>query len=316
MGKKQFWIGWLISFLTHGTLGATAALLFASVELPERRDVSEMVIAVSTPPVSRPAETAPPSDSAPPPPMSKPVAAPSKPSVVAHHPAVTEQVTTSRTVVARQVVQVNAVALSEAVAREATDDSTPIEQRSVEITRERPAERSAPVDSSIASSQETTQAISREPSHRASLIESPPVSTVDVMQQVEAPTDVESTQPAEVMTPVVAEQKTVERPTLVQRQVHADFGWLSAALRERIEQLKRYPSFAKARRWEGRVVVEADIRDTGEIVRLQVAESSGHPLLDDEALTVVRKSSPVPLRHQLGRAFVTIRVPITYKLQG
>ncbi len=64
------------------------------------------------------------------------------------------------------------------------------------------------------------------------------------------------------------------------------------------------------------MIIEADVRDTGEIVRLQVAESSGYPILDDEAMAVVRKSSPVPLRHQLGQPYITIRVPITYKLHS
>ena len=96
----------------------------------------------------------------------------------------------------------------------------------------------------------------------------------------------------------------------------SDFSWLAESLWSRIEDLKRYPALARSRRWEGRVVVEAVIRHDGEIVRCHIAESSGHGVLDDDALTVLRRASPLPLKHSLGREEITIFLPITYRLHG
>jgi protein TonB len=96
----------------------------------------------------------------------------------------------------------------------------------------------------------------------------------------------------------------------------ADFGWLVESLWRRIESLKRYPSVARARRWEGKVVVEAIIRHDGEILDCHIAESSGHGVLDQDALSVLRRASPLPLKHPLGRPQITILLPITYRLHG
>jgi protein TonB len=99
-------------------------------------------------------------------------------------------------------------------------------------------------------------------------------------------------------------------------QAEADFGWLSESLWKRIEQLKRYPMQARARRWEGKVVLEAVIRHDGTILECLVAESSGHGVLDQDAISVLRRASPLALKHPLGKEQITILVPIAYRLQS
>jgi protein TonB len=64
------------------------------------------------------------------------------------------------------------------------------------------------------------------------------------------------------------------------------------------------------------VVVEAVIRHDGEVLDCQIAESSGHGVLDQDALAVLRRASPLPLKHPLGRDQVTILLPITYRLHS
>jgi protein TonB len=80
--------------------------------------------------------------------------------------------------------------------------------------------------------------------------------------------------------------------------------------------LKRYPPDAKLNHWEGKVVIQALIRDDGMIIDLQVVESSGRIVLDQEALSVMRKLSPLPLKHPLGASRVPILVPISYRLDN
>ena len=95
----------------------------------------------------------------------------------------------------------------------------------------------------------------------------------------------------------------------------ADYGWLRDALLSRIERLKGYPYIARANRWEGLVILEAVINHEGVLVDLKIAESSGHSVLDQDAMEVIRKSCPLQLKHSLGKSEMTMRVPISYKLR-
>ncbi len=64
------------------------------------------------------------------------------------------------------------------------------------------------------------------------------------------------------------------------------------------------------------MVVEAVIREDGMILALHVAESSGYDILDQNALDVLWKLSPLTLAHPLGRPQLTILVPLTYRLDS
>jgi len=116
--------------------------------------------------------------------------------------------------------------------------------------------------------------------------------------------------------PSMIEHRAVQQRLVQYRQTQADYGWLRSALWGRIEELKRYPIEARANHWEGKVVVEVVIRHDGEVVGLKIAESSGRAILDQEALTVMRKASPLKLKHALGRPSITFLVPISYRLDG
>ena len=116
--------------------------------------------------------------------------------------------------------------------------------------------------------------------------------------------------------PSMIEHRAVQQRLVQYRQTQADYGWLRNALWGRIEELKRYPTEARTSHWEGKVVVEVVIRNDGEVVGLKIAESSGRAILDQEALAVMRKASPLVLKHSLGRPSITLLVPISYKLEG
>lgn len=116
--------------------------------------------------------------------------------------------------------------------------------------------------------------------------------------------------------PSMIEHRAVQQRLVQYRQTQTDYGWLRNALWGRIEELKRYPAEARANHWEGKVVVEVVIRDDGEVVGIKISESSGRAILDQEALTVMRRASPLKLKHSLKRPSVTLLVPIIYKLDG
>lgn len=122
--------------------------------------------------------------------------------------------------------------------------------------------------------------------------------------------------PAAHAAPLVQHVPIRERVLRALPQTQADYGWLRESILARIQQLKRYPSRAKLNAWEGKVIVQAVIREDGSIVDLLVIESSGHETLDQEALLVVKTASPLTLKHPLGNAQVPILIPISYRLDG
>lgn len=97
-------------------------------------------------------------------------------------------------------------------------------------------------------------------------------------------------------------------------ETKADYGWLAEALWHRVEQLKRYPHIARMNRWEGKVILRAVIKEDGQLIDLEVAETSGYAVLDHDALEVMRQASPLKLKHPLGKPQVVVQVPISYKL--
>lgn len=113
-----------------------------------------------------------------------------------------------------------------------------------------------------------------------------------------------------------AEHRLVEYRQILHRDTRADYGWLRDTLWGRIEELKRYPALARTNHWEGKVVVSAVIRDDGEVTGVQIAETSGRAALDEEAMAVMKKASPLKLKHPLGQRQITILIPINYRLDG
>lgn len=112
------------------------------------------------------------------------------------------------------------------------------------------------------------------------------------------------------------EHRLVEYRQVLHRDTRADYGWLRDTLWGRIEELKRYPALARTNHWEGKVVVSAVIRDDGEVTGVQIAETSGRAVLDEEAMAVMKKASPLRLKHPLGQREITILIPINYRLDG
>ncbi|BFU93574.1 MAG: hypothetical protein NTNFB02_02960 [Nitrospira sp.] len=165
----------------------------------------------------------------------------------------------------------------------------------------------------VATVVETSQAVSQVVTETGSVTESAPVTEQAAVVHQPAVMQRESVTQSDF--PLV-EQKAVQHRVVQYRQVQADYGWLRDTLWKRIQELKRYPALARSNHWEGKVVVAAVIREDGTVVGLRIAESSGRPILDQEALSVMRQASPLTLKHPLGKPQVTILVPISYRLDG
>jgi protein TonB len=94
-----------------------------------------------------------------------------------------------------------------------------------------------------------------------------------------------------------------------------DYGWLADLIRNRIEELKHYPTVARLNNWEGKVVLKFVVTADGTVENLEVVESSGYAVLDEAAMETIRRASPLPLTHDLGKPRVTLQFPMRYTLR-
>lgn len=69
---------------------------------------------------------------------------------------------------------------------------------------------------------------------------------------------------------------------------------LLAEIRARIEQAKRYPLLARRSEIEGIALIGFQIDASGQPESVRLKSSSGHPMLDDEALATIQRAAPFP----------------------
>lgn len=87
-------------------------------------------------------------------------------------------------------------------------------------------------------------------------------------------------------------------------------------LHDMVGKNKKYPQIAIRRSLQGRVTVSARI-SMGKLIDIALIDSSGHKVLDEEALAMVRKAVNVlPVKDILARKSFTVVVPVDFILEG
>jgi protein TonB len=81
-------------------------------------------------------------------------------------------------------------------------------------------------------------------------------------------------------------------------------------IREKVSREVRYPLMARRQGWVGRVTVEFTVQLSGEVGALRVAESSGYPMLDRQALLAVKAASPF----SPPPVVATLNLPVAFEL--
>ncbi|HQR53006.1 MAG TPA: TonB family protein [Burkholderiales bacterium] len=86
-------------------------------------------------------------------------------------------------------------------------------------------------------------------------------------------------------------------------------------LHERASQHRNYPLVALRRGWQGRARVAVSFAAGGAVVSVSLDRSSGHDVLDEQAVEMVRKAvSELPIEARLARRPITVVVPVEFKL--
>ena len=89
------------------------------------------------------------------------------------------------------------------------------------------------------------------------------------------------------------------------------------SLSDLIRRHEKYPDRARRQGWEGTAVVGLALAPDGKVMEISILESSGREVLDDAALDMVRRASPLPRAPEgLRGKERLVRVPIVFKLHS
>jgi len=283
--------GWLVSVLLHGTVALAAILLVKQIQpAPQDEPFKWNVAMVSSaqpvqpaasPPNQAPAPSVPSTTSAPSPHIQQSAPAPTLP---APQP-LTQQPTPS---ISERIIT---TVVTEPPAPTPTKPAEPIRHETVTPMVAEATSIVKPVEAPMAFSAES--AAQTAPSSAPSAI----LGRTAESDQAPALTQMAAISPAPPNAPT-----------------KLDYGWLSETILRRVEELKRYPASARVDRAEGKVVVKAVIDEDGSIDEVEVFQSSGHPGLDEAAIETLRQAAPVHLPRPLGQPRMTIKIPMSYRL--
>lgn len=101
-------------------------------------------------------------------------------------------------------------------------------------------------------------------------------------------------------------------------QVDEQIIWKQYAkqLSEHFKKHRHYPAMARKRRLTGVVWLIVEVRRDGSLISVEIAESSGIPILDEAAVSSAKKSVPVPPFPQNTDAQTKkLRIPYSFKLK-
>jgi protein TonB len=76
-----------------------------------------------------------------------------------------------------------------------------------------------------------------------------------------------------------------------------------------------YPSLAKSREWQGKVLLRVRVSAAGLSEEVQVEHSSGHEILDDAAIDAVKQWRFIPARRGETPVASAVLVPIVFSLR-
>lgn len=131
--------------------------------------------------------------------------------------------------------------------------------------------------------------------------------------------------PIEIMSVVAKPELTTAliTPTEVPSPIKADLydqdslrKQYGALLSREIVKYKQYPRIAEMRGWQGVVEIDIQLDGNGSLITTEIHTSSGYELLDNQALEMVKKASPMPTPPEgLRNKIFKVMVPISFRLR-
>ncbi len=104
----------------------------------------------------------------------------------------------------------------------------------------------------------------------------------------------------------------VSRPAVVDPAALAAYGRNLAGA---VAAHQRYPRLAQIRQWQGTALLQLELAADGQLASVRVLSSSGHEILDRQAIDMVRAAVPLPpLPASLAGRSLTVDVPVVFRL--
>ncbi|MCS6283807.1 MAG: TonB family protein [Nitrospira sp.] len=322
--------GWVYSIVFHSLMAVCTVTLLTELRLPPIDESFTWNVAMVAPPL--------PTSKVEPQPDPRHKPAPHKPTVAPQR--VVQELRPVQQVVQRQIAQVvrtaspvttvnqTAAIITHAVQQQDVEAKsfTPVATQQHLVQEDSTVSTSTPVTTESTVTRPVAQTIATKqvaegPVERPSLdtvADRTALQTQHVVTRPAAEPTAEHTAPEPLSTPSALPQQIAAvqaAPVRATPATKADYGWLTKALLNRVEELKNYPHLARLNRWEGKVVLRAVIQEDGEVLSIDVQESSGRSILDDAAIETLRKASPLKLEHPLGKPQIAFLVPISYSLR-
>ncbi len=268
--------GWLVSVLLHSTVAFVAILFMKQIQLDPQNEAFKWNVAMVSP-TQHVQSSALPQNQSPARSVPSTTSAPSPP---------VQQSVPAQTLSPPQLLaQPTTPPISERTATPVTAEPTTLPStQPAEPIRHEVAAPMATESTSIMKPAEAPMAVSAEPDTQAAQSVQPPA------------------------------QMAAISPALTNAPTKRDYGWLSEEILRRVEELKRYPASARIDRAEGKVVVKAVINEDGNLGEVEVFQSSGYLALDKAAVETMRQAAPFHLPHPLGQPRMTIKIPMSYRL--
>lgn len=144
-------------------------------------------------------------------------------------------------------------------------------------------------------------------------IESPrPVAPVVTEENSPVSAVITASEPKTEVPVKVAPLEPSPTPPVDTQQERNQYG---ALLASEIAKYKQYPILAKKTRQQGNVILQVQITGLGQLIAAQVYQSSGHELLDNQAMDMVKKATPFSHPPSaLGERDLTLLVPVSFRL--
>lgn len=88
----------------------------------------------------------------------------------------------------------------------------------------------------------------------------------------------------------------------------------TSKIRAKLNRLKKYPPAAASQKISGVVTVNFTVNRQGAVISSRMVKSSGHPVLDQEAMALLKRCSPFPpMPKDLSQNSLNLTVPISFK---
>lgn len=91
---------------------------------------------------------------------------------------------------------------------------------------------------------------------------------------------------------------------------------LVSSVRNGIDAAKRYPRLARQAGFQGRTLLKFKLLRSGDVAELNVLESSGYEILDEAALSAVRRAAPFPGEgSKVSGQWIEVILPVVFQLR-